>query len=167
MMTNEVVIAHHGIKGQHWGIRRFQNEDGTRTAAGKKRENSAFKSAMASRKRERVKAGSGSLFNENKSTASLKYQSSKEKYQNEGTKDAKSQKAKDFKASKASLKANKTVGQKAANFLLNGPIGAGVYNNMRASGHSVARSEAVTVASFMLGGPIGHTAAYLITRKGA
>lgn len=28
---------HHGIKGQKWGIRRFQNEDGSRTSAGKKR----------------------------------------------------------------------------------------------------------------------------------
>lgn len=31
-------LVHHGIKGQRWGIRRFQNEDGTRTAAGKARE---------------------------------------------------------------------------------------------------------------------------------
>lgn len=30
-------IAHHGIKGQRWGIRRFQNEDGTLTDAGKNR----------------------------------------------------------------------------------------------------------------------------------
>ncbi len=30
-------LAHHGIKGQKWGIRRFQNPDGTRTEAGKKR----------------------------------------------------------------------------------------------------------------------------------
>ena len=30
-------LCHHGIKGQKWGIRRFQNEDGTRTAAGKAR----------------------------------------------------------------------------------------------------------------------------------
>lgn len=37
MNENEVLI-HHGIKGQKWGIRRFQNEDGTRTAAGKARE---------------------------------------------------------------------------------------------------------------------------------
>lgn len=30
-------LTHHGIKGQKWGVRRFQNEDGTLTAAGKKR----------------------------------------------------------------------------------------------------------------------------------
>ena len=30
-------LVHHGIKGQRWGIRRFQNEDGTLTNAGKKR----------------------------------------------------------------------------------------------------------------------------------
>jgi len=30
-------IAHHGIKGMKWGVRRYQNEDGTLTAAGKKR----------------------------------------------------------------------------------------------------------------------------------
>ena len=30
-------IYHHGIKGQHWGVRRFQNLDGSLTEAGKKR----------------------------------------------------------------------------------------------------------------------------------
>lgn len=30
-------IYHHGIKGQKWGVRRFQNEDGSLTNAGKKR----------------------------------------------------------------------------------------------------------------------------------
>lgn len=30
-------IAHHGILGQRWGIRRYQNEDGTLTEAGRKR----------------------------------------------------------------------------------------------------------------------------------
>lgn len=32
-------IQHHGIKGQKWGVRRFQNEDGSLTAAGRKRYN--------------------------------------------------------------------------------------------------------------------------------
>lgn len=30
-------LYHHGTKGMHWGIRRYQNEDGTLTEAGKKR----------------------------------------------------------------------------------------------------------------------------------
>ncbi len=30
-------LQHHGIKGQKWGVRRFQNADGSLTAAGKKR----------------------------------------------------------------------------------------------------------------------------------
>ena len=30
-------LRHHGILGMHWGIRRYQNKDGTLTSAGKKR----------------------------------------------------------------------------------------------------------------------------------
>lgn len=36
-MYYESELYHHGIKGQKWGVRRFQNSDGTLTAAGQKR----------------------------------------------------------------------------------------------------------------------------------
>ena len=33
----EEYLAHHGVKNQRWGVRRFQNPDGSLTAAGKMR----------------------------------------------------------------------------------------------------------------------------------
>lgn len=33
----EDYLAHHGIKGQKWGLRRFQNEDGSYTQEGRER----------------------------------------------------------------------------------------------------------------------------------
>lgn len=36
-MWEETEIYHHGIKGQKWGVRRYQNPDGSLTSAGKKR----------------------------------------------------------------------------------------------------------------------------------
>lgn len=36
-VVKEDELYHHGIKGQKWGVRRFQNPDGTLTAKGRKR----------------------------------------------------------------------------------------------------------------------------------
>lgn len=36
-MNEHIYLAHHGIKGMKWGVRRFRNEDGTLTEAGKRR----------------------------------------------------------------------------------------------------------------------------------
>ncbi|MFU8786352.1 MAG: hypothetical protein ACNA7U_03815 [Candidatus Izemoplasmataceae bacterium] len=38
-MVKQYYIAHHGIKGQRWGVRRFQNDDGSLTTQGRKRYN--------------------------------------------------------------------------------------------------------------------------------
>lgn len=37
MLVSSDELKHHGIKGQKWGVRRFQNKDGSLTAAGRKR----------------------------------------------------------------------------------------------------------------------------------
>ena len=34
-MAKNDYLSHHGILGQKWGIRRYQNEDGSLTNAGK------------------------------------------------------------------------------------------------------------------------------------
>ena len=44
----EDYISHHGIKGQKWGIRRFQNPDGSLTAAGRERIKSEFSKRLDS-----------------------------------------------------------------------------------------------------------------------
>lgn len=44
-MVYESNLYHHGIKGQKWGVRRYQNPDGTLTAAGKKRVSKQYEKA--------------------------------------------------------------------------------------------------------------------------
>lgn len=51
----EEVLAHHGVKGMHWGIRRYQNPDGSLTAAGRRRmEKSDRKTVKELRKNSQV-----------------------------------------------------------------------------------------------------------------
>nr|DAF76569.1 MAG TPA: hypothetical protein [Caudoviricetes sp.] len=48
------VIEHHGIKGQKWGVRRYQNPDGTLTDEGKKRLGFSFTNPFAKHKQNLV-----------------------------------------------------------------------------------------------------------------
>lgn len=51
LVSEKDYIAHHGIKGQKWGIRRYRNEDGTLTEAGKKHYSKAILNAEAKQRR--------------------------------------------------------------------------------------------------------------------
>lgn len=59
--SSENTLAHNGIKGQKWGVRRFQNEDGTWTNAGKARYGDDIKSSVSSTVSSAKKGLSGAL----------------------------------------------------------------------------------------------------------
>lgn len=47
-------LYHHGIKGQRWGVRRYQNADGSLTAAGQKRYDRDIRENNAKKKENRA-----------------------------------------------------------------------------------------------------------------
>lgn len=50
---NNVYLAHHGIKGQKWGVRRYQNPDGSYTDEGKRRY--GFSSGLSGETKSKIK----------------------------------------------------------------------------------------------------------------
>ena len=53
----DMELYHHGIRGQKWGVRRFQNKDGSLTKLGQKRVDKAQKKAAKVAKKDEKKSG--------------------------------------------------------------------------------------------------------------
>ena len=54
---SSLYLAHHGVKGQKWGVRRYQNEDGSYTEEGAKHRRSDGKSGMSDGAKKALKVG--------------------------------------------------------------------------------------------------------------
>lgn len=166
MTRNE--LYHHGIKGQKWGIRRYQNEDGSYTAAGKKRY-LADNTKKIQRDIDSFKGHENGIYDKNgrqvlskedvsASVKGLERQKAlrEKNLSNKWDQQVKNQEWKALR--KDHIKNESSTGHQVANFLINGPFGAYTYNSMRTAGYSRLQSEAASIASRMIAGPLGNMA---------
>lgn len=168
----DTYLIHHGIKGQRWGVRRFQNEDGTLTNAGKKRYSTGEAGQYESRKTQKLKKA---IDAENRDIASF------EKYKESGisTKAGKqvltsddvkeqisglekvraknqaaletSQKRDAKKAESLDIRKNMGIGKKAAMYALGGAMGPTNYANYKAAGYSDKESTGKAIVDYWTG----------------
>lgn len=173
----ETYLAHYGVLGQRWGVRRFQNEDGSLTADGRERygmssERLTTRSKMqAARSRaydryERTENSieSGYKRGQKLSDTDYKRERENEKAYRDEDKRIKETAKQDRKVAqqvwkdqrKEYIDVNSNFPKEAVKFLVMGPFGEYTYNSLRATDHSRLVSFGATTASSLLAGPIGN-----------
>ena len=179
-LTREDYLMHHGVKGQKWGLRQWQNEDGSLTPAGrehygygKERYNTkqAFKNAKSEYAKakaykraavKRARSGSFEQINDKEldsafdrlDKAKSTYKQARSDYRKDKTARAAEQKA--WKQQRRDYIKTKTVGERVATGLLLGPVGLYNYNSLMAVNSSGSKMVAFgkTAAVTYLTGPL-------------
>lgn len=176
MNSNE--LCHYGIKGQKWGVRRYQNKDGSLTPAGKKRnkydgklisvgqaKGRAYRAETAARRNTFKELNSSSKRHTKhqyavaaiKSGVKARKESiAADKAHNKQVRHERAKTITQFKQKRSDISNSRTMGSKLATNMLAGPYANRTYNSVIAAGHSKTRARAETAATTILGGPVGH-----------
>lgn len=175
-MINE--LYHYGVKGQKWGVRRYQNKDGSLTNAGKKRydgklitvgqaKGRAFKADVAAR-RQAFKDLNDSPKKHSKHQYAVaaiksgvkarKASIAADKAHNKEVRKQRADEINKFIEKRNKLMTSRPVGSRIATAILGGPFANRTYNSVRTAGGSKTRAVAETAVTTALGGPVGHVA---------
>lgn len=177
-MDDHLYLVHHGIKGQRWGVRRFQNKNGSLTSAGKRRydadgvkissdaqklykkagdynrfyaEDKARNVQQAKKDAQRVKEGKMTEQKAKERAAHRKEATDEWKQAADETKQV-ADRTQKYHADAVKYWQNMSAGKKLGTSLLYGPFGAQQYVALRGQGNSALVSSGVTIASSLIGG---------------
>lgn len=161
-MNKEDYLAHWGIRGMKWGVRRFQNRDGSLTPSGKKR--------YGATEKEKKRAQTDWRKDGYTSKATLKLEKKrlrKQKKTGESTTqyDKKLEASKEFDKKYSEVRKNMPKGKKVTNALLSGIYGSHNYASQIASGKLPSEAQGKMLVSTLIAGDFGNTLSASVARK--